>query len=293
MTYKAGIGSILCLYAALFIATGSVVLAQDVRVSARLGIEVYSQGRVSWAKSHERITTRDKLRIYVAPKEEAYIYIVHTNGNTASLLLDINRVAKANQLIILPNNSQFYQFDGTNRKESITIICSPKRRIDIWEMFPSKSANISHTKWAEVEKNLVEASRIVLGKKTGPQKRLIIGGSVRNLQMVPDQVNDEGDEVLISLENPSATPMTFSATNLPSGLSIDAATGLITGTIAAGAAAGSPYTVTVSASSGNTGPHASQTFTWTVNDLPPDLKDLRMFSGQSMLVKTYEFIIQK
>jgi hypothetical protein len=60
----------------------------------------------------------------------------------------------------------------------------------------------------------------------------------------------------------SKNPLTFSATNLPSGLSIDPTTGAISGTIASGDSANSPYTVTVSVTDGlNTG---SATFTWTV-----------------------------
>jgi VCBS repeat-containing protein len=57
-------------------------------------------------------------------------------------------------------------------------------------------------------------------------------------------------------------PVTFSATGLPPGLSIDSASGEITGTIASSAEAGSPYTVTVTASDGTL--TDSETFTWTV-----------------------------
>ena len=44
---------------------------------------------------------------------------------------------------------------------------------------------------------------------------------------------------------PTATPLTYAASGLPAGLSIDPATGLISGTIALSAASGSPYAVTV------------------------------------------------
>src|SRR5262249_9091867 len=56
---------------------------------------------------------------------------------------------------------------------------------------------------------------------------------------------------------------TFSATGLPSGLSIDSATGLISGTIADDADEAGPYSVTVTATDGELS--ASQTFTWAVN----------------------------
>ncbi len=66
---------------------------------------------------------------------------------------------------------------------------------------------------------------------------------------------------------PAATPLngtlTYSATGLPSGLSINSTTGLISGTIAVGADTSSPYAVTVTANDGTAS--ASQTFNWTVS----------------------------
>ena len=64
--------------------------------------------------------------------------------------------------------------------------------------------------------------------------------------------------------------LTFSATGLPAGLSIDPATGLITGTINAAASQinGGVYSVTVTVSDGNGGT-ASSTFNWTVTNPPP------------------------
>jgi VCBS repeat-containing protein len=65
-------------------------------------------------------------------------------------------------------------------------------------------------------------------------------------------------------------PFTYSASNLPNGLSIDPNTGLITGTLASSASSQAPggsYTVTVTANDGTT--NVSQTFTLTaVNTVP-------------------------
>ncbi len=64
--------------------------------------------------------------------------------------------------------------------------------------------------------------------------------------------------------------LSFSATGLPSGLAIDANTGIISGTIAPNASqpAGGIYSVTVTASDGNGGT-VSSTFTWSVTNPPP------------------------
>ncbi len=57
--------------------------------------------------------------------------------------------------------------------------------------------------------------------------------------------------------------MSYSASGLPGGLSINNSTGLISGTLASGAASGTPYDVTVTANDGTSS--SSQTFAWTVS----------------------------
>jgi cyanophycinase-like exopeptidase len=79
-----------------------------------------------------------------------------------------------------------------------------------------------------------------------------------------DLTNTEGDTVSLQLQGATSNgSLTYSASGLPPGLSLNATTGLITGTIAVGDAANGPYTVDVSATNGMVS--TSQTFTWTVN----------------------------
>jgi large repetitive protein len=68
------------------------------------------------------------------------------------------------------------------------------------------------------------------------------------------------------LSDSASNPVTYSATGLPPVLSINPATGLITGTIADTADETSPYSVTVSAADGTTNATASQSFSWDVPD---------------------------
>ncbi len=78
------------------------------------------------------------------------------------------------------------------------------------------------------------------------------------------QTNNEGDTVSLQLQGLASTgSLTYNASGLPAGLSLNATTGMISGTITSGDAAGGPYTVNVSASNGNVS--TSQTFNWTVN----------------------------
>ena len=78
-----------------------------------------------------------------------------------------------------------------------------------------------------------------------------------------DQTNNEGDTVsgvTVTATDADGDTLTFGATGLPAGLSINPSTGAITGTLAAGSAG--TYTVTATATDGfNTG---SANFTWTV-----------------------------
>ena len=66
--------------------------------------------------------------------------------------------------------------------------------------------------------------------------------------------------------------LTFAASNLPPGLSLDANTGLISGTLASNASAGGPYSVTITATDPN-GAITTQTFNWVVTNVPPTAYD--------------------
>ncbi len=78
-----------------------------------------------------------------------------------------------------------------------------------------------------------------------------------------DQTNREGDVVSLQMvAAPTSGALVYSADGLPPGASINPTTGLITGTIAAGAADGGPSATTVTASDGTT--NFSQTFGWGV-----------------------------
>ena len=91
--------------------------------------------------------------------------------------------------------------------------------------------------------------------------------------VIPDQENN--DEEVINLDissnfsDPDGDTLTFSvsAGALPTGLSLSSA-GVISGTIADGASASSPFSITIEADDGNGGT-VTDAFSWTVND-PPD-----------------------
>jgi hypothetical protein len=83
-----------------------------------------------------------------------------------------------------------------------------------------------------------------------------------------NKANSEGQIVslqIVATDEDSDNTLTYSADGLPAGLSINPGTGLISGTISAGAASGSPYSVTVEVEDdGDPVLSDSVTFTWTV-----------------------------
>jgi hypothetical protein len=82
-----------------------------------------------------------------------------------------------------------------------------------------------------------------------------------------DQSNFDADTVdlPISASDSSGRSLSFAATGLPSGLSIDGSSGVISGTIASNADASGPYSVTLTATDGVANVSASQTFNWAVS----------------------------
>lgn len=91
--------------------------------------------------------------------------------------------------------------------------------------------------------------------------------------VISDQSNVDGESVNLDVSGnfsdvDTGDTLDFSAGNLPTGLGIDPATGVISGTLDPSASQGSPYSVTVTADDGNGG-SASEGFTWTVSNPTP------------------------
>jgi large repetitive protein len=85
-----------------------------------------------------------------------------------------------------------------------------------------------------------------------------------------DQYNNDGDTVSVSdyfWDTASSDSVTYSATGLPTGLSINSSSGAISGTIAYGDSASSPYSVTITATDTTAGTSTSAGFTWNISPL--------------------------
>jgi Domain of unknown function (DUF4384) len=153
-------------------------LAQD-RVRAKVGIQVRSPERTAPARTTETVKTGDSLRVYVVPEDDAYVYVVHNDGKTPSLLntQDTQTKVRKGVPMTLPAPDKFYQIDGTSDKESITVICSPTEIREVASLF--SSTNVPQKNWLSLEKELLDKSRIDLTQPT--DKPFQIAGNVRSI----------------------------------------------------------------------------------------------------------------
>ena len=91
--------------------------------------------------------------------------------------------------------------------------------------------------------------------------------------------------IAATMRDPDGDALRYSATGLPAGLSVDPATGLISGTLAADASRNGPYRITVSANDGEGG-EASDTFVLDVANPAPTLEaptgDRTAVDGQTL-----------
>lgn len=92
------------------------------------------------------------------------------------------------------------------------------------------------------------------------------------VQAISNQSNEEGESISLGVQASGGDgTLSYQASGLPTGLNIDGGTGLITGTISAGAAASSPFNVqiTVDDNDANNADAQVINFEWEVTTPPP------------------------
>ena len=156
----------------------SPAVAQD-RVRAKVGIQVRSGEHTAPAKTTETVKTGDELRVYVVPEDEAYVYVVHNDGKSLTLLNAQNATTRVTKggLVAVPTPEQFYQIDGGSAKESITVLCSPTELREVANLF--STPNMTQQNWLSLEKALLDKSKIDLSQST--DKPFQIAGNVRSI----------------------------------------------------------------------------------------------------------------
>jgi len=141
---------------------------------------------------------------------------------------------------------------GASTTELVDLPVTPGQTLRLVATDGGDNIDYDHADWAD--------ARFLCGGGAPPN-----GAPV--LTDPPDQIGVEGDSISLQLSatDPDGDAVTYNAIGLPPGVSIVAGSGLISGTLAAGSAAGSPYSVTATASD-ERGASASQTFSWTISE---------------------------
>jgi hypothetical protein len=148
-------------------------VTQEKTVRAKIGILIKSGDQTIKAKSNDRLKAGDLVRIYVHPEVSSYVYVVHRDQKTSTLLNMVKQHIQSSTLV-LPSVQEFYEVDGKSPMETFTVICSPKEVTEISSLVGSQ---MPYGRWVSLEKELIKMGEIDLAQKS--EKPFSIIGTVR------------------------------------------------------------------------------------------------------------------
>jgi len=149
-------------------------IAQEGMVRAKIGILVKSDKQIMRsAKVRDRLKAMDMLRIYVHPEVNAFVYVIHTDQKTVTLLSMVEHRIHSSTTV-LPSIQDFYQVDGQSPVETFSIICSPK---EVKELSALMTSQMPYKRWVSLEEDLLKRGEIDLAQR--PEKPFAIAGNVR------------------------------------------------------------------------------------------------------------------
>lgn len=157
----------------LYSTSATSTYAQDT-LRMKVGVQL-QDGDIKAAKGKQKVKTTDSLQVHVAAKQNGYLYIIHFDDKTATLLNAGRTKADAETLMMMPAAGQYYKFDGTSKKEGFSIICSRTERADLTRSFAKPE--LPRSEWNELEKKLEAASNLALGQAS--ETGFAMAGNVR------------------------------------------------------------------------------------------------------------------
>lgn len=147
-------------------------------VRGKIGIQISNEKGSVLARKRNRITTEDRLQVYVSPEFDSYIYVINSNKKTAQLLNPkLDGQTASGKLNKYPGPDQYYQFDADSDIEFITIVVSPNKMTHIEDLFAA--SEVSHDSWSDQEGEMVEASKAISSMEV--RKETQKGGVVQPL----------------------------------------------------------------------------------------------------------------
>jgi hypothetical protein len=160
---------------AMIMAGALPCLSQEKIVRAKIGVIIKSGDHITRAKSKDRLKAGDLVRIYVHPEVSLYVYVVHSDQKTVTLLNMLEQRIRSSTLV-LPSVQEFYQADGQSPVETFTVICSPE---EVKEISSLVSSQMTYDRWVSVEKDLLKKGEIDLAQKS--ERPFAIAGNVRGI----------------------------------------------------------------------------------------------------------------
>jgi hypothetical protein len=148
--------------------------AQEKTMRAKIGILIKSGDQTIKAKSNDRLKAGDLVRIYVHPEVSSYVYVVHRDQKTVTLLNMVKQRIQSSTLV-LPSVQEFYEVDGKSPVETFSVICSPTEVKEISSLLGSK---MPYDRWVSLEKELLKRGEIDLAQKS--EKPFSLTGTVRD-----------------------------------------------------------------------------------------------------------------
>jgi hypothetical protein len=159
--------------AALIAAVALPGLSQEKIVRAKVGILVKSGDQIQKAKSKDRLKAGDLVRIYVHPEVSSYVYVVHSDLKTVTLLNMVEQRIQSSTLV-LPSVQEFYQVDGKSAVETFTVICSPD---EVKAVSALVNAQMTTERWDNLQRELAKKGELELVDKS--ERPFAIAGNVR------------------------------------------------------------------------------------------------------------------
>ncbi len=146
------------------------------KVSAKIGVQVLSGDLIKRARTHDRLKKNDRLRIYVEPAFDGFVYVVYKGPDEVTLLSPQSDASlKKGRRMTLPSAKEYYEIDGESALESFTIICSPESLEEVANYFSNDER--TQAEWLQIERRLSEKSKIDLHQKAA--KPFGVAGNVR------------------------------------------------------------------------------------------------------------------
>lgn len=147
--------------------------AQEKVVRAKIGILVKSGDQILRAKSKDRLKAGDLVRIYVHPEASSYVYVVHSDLKTVTLLNMVEQRIQSSTLV-LPSVQEFFQVDGRSAVETFTVICSPE---EVKAVSALVSSQMTTQRWDSLQRELAKKGENELVDKS--ERPFAIAGNVR------------------------------------------------------------------------------------------------------------------